>query len=60
MIEYSQGLWNEPRGKNQFDSGSPYYNIYKTLDNKEISISEVTSENLSNLAMVKHLFIINF
>ncbi|XP_029434960.1 alpha-methylacyl-CoA racemase [Rhinatrema bivittatum] len=34
----SLGIWSRPRGENMLDSGAPYYDTYKTLDGKFMSV----------------------
>jgi alpha-methylacyl-CoA racemase len=33
-----KGLWNASRGENALDTGAPYYEVYKTKDDKYMSV----------------------
>jgi len=38
---HAQGLWNTNRGANLLDTGSHFYEVYETLDNKYLSIGSI-------------------
>jgi alpha-methylacyl-CoA racemase len=38
---WSQGDWIDERGSNILDSGSPFYNVYETKDDKWVSIGSI-------------------
>jgi alpha-methylacyl-CoA racemase len=37
----SDGLWNDERGTNLFDSGAPFYDVYETADGGYISVGAI-------------------
>ena len=38
---YRNGLWNNKRGENVYDSGAPFYQIYQCKDGKYLSVGAV-------------------
>lgn len=36
--QLAAGYWNDVRGTNRLDSGAPYYNVYRTRDDRWISL----------------------
>ena len=40
----ASGYWNEERGSNYLDSGSPFYNTYETQDSRWIAIGSVEAK----------------
>jgi alpha-methylacyl-CoA racemase len=38
---YSQGAWKDERGVNVLDTGSPYYNTYRTKDGKWLAVGAI-------------------
>lgn len=41
---HAQGFWNTNRGMNIIDTGSHFYEVYETLDNKFISIGSIEAK----------------
>ncbi|XP_061603619.1 alpha-methylacyl-CoA racemase [Phyllopteryx taeniolatus] len=37
----SIGMWDRPRGENMLDSGAPFYDTYRTADNKHVAVGAV-------------------
>jgi alpha-methylacyl-CoA racemase len=38
---YAQGTWQDERGVNVLDTGSPYYNVYETKDGKFLAVGAI-------------------
>jgi len=38
---YAQGSWRDERGVNVLDSGAPWYNVYRTKDDKWLSVGAI-------------------
>jgi alpha-methylacyl-CoA racemase len=41
MAMRASGLWNETRGTNLLDGGSPFYNVYATKDGKHVGVGPI-------------------
>lgn len=55
------GLWNNPRGENIYDSGAPFYNIYQCKDKKYLTVGAVERITYSKFIQVsKFLIILKF
>ncbi|XP_077593422.1 alpha-methylacyl-CoA racemase [Stigmatopora nigra] len=37
----SIGMWDRPRGENMLDSGAPFYDTYKTADDKHVAVGAI-------------------
>lgn len=48
----SSGLWNAPRGENLLDGGAPWYDTYRTSDQKWISIGAIEDKFYAQLLNV--------
>ncbi|XP_061554861.1 alpha-methylacyl-CoA racemase [Phycodurus eques] len=35
------GMWDRPRGENMLDSGAPFYDTYRTADNKHVAVGAI-------------------
>ncbi|XP_061657000.1 alpha-methylacyl-CoA racemase [Syngnathoides biaculeatus] len=35
------GLWDRPRGENMLDSGAPFYDTYRTADDKHVAVGAI-------------------
>ncbi|APA12567.1 hypothetical protein SS1G_03793 [Sclerotinia sclerotiorum 1980 UF-70] len=42
-------MWNKPRGENTLDSGSPYYDTYKTKDGKYMAVGALEPQFFKEL-----------
>ncbi len=41
LSRYQQGQWVSERGSNPYDSGAPYYDVYRTLDGKYMAVGAI-------------------
>jgi len=47
--QYAMGLWNLERGTNMLDSGSHFYEVYRTKDNQYLSVGAIEPQFYRNL-----------
>jgi alpha-methylacyl-CoA racemase len=45
----ANGEWNDPRGGNLFDGGAPYYGVYRTADDRWISVGAIEPQFYAQL-----------
>lgn len=45
----ARGLWNEERGANLVDSGTPYYDVYETADHKWMAVGALEPQFFAEL-----------
>jgi alpha-methylacyl-CoA racemase len=43
------GLWNDTRGDNAFDSGDPFFDVYETSDGKYVSLATIEAKFYTEL-----------
>ena len=48
-FEYGVGLWSKPRGENLLDSGAPFYDTYKTKDDKYMAVGALEPQFYAKL-----------
>ena len=44
LSRYHQGRWIPERGSNPYDSGAPYYDVYRTLDGKYMAVGAIEAQ----------------
>jgi hypothetical protein len=59
LQKLSSPLWTKNRGKNVLDGGAPYYDAYKTKDNRFMAVYQLSESQVNLVARLKHDFTMN-